>query len=83
MLPCKHRYHVACIDQWLSSRKPLCPICKHDALAPLVVVHVPPGEAGTAEGPLVALEPVAAQQGALARVQSIMGLRCALTRQQR
>ena len=21
-----------CIDQWLSSRRPLCPVCKHNAL---------------------------------------------------
>ena len=29
-LPCFHRYHVECIDEWLG-RKPTCPLCKHDA----------------------------------------------------
>lgn len=28
-LPCLHRYHRHCIDEWLR-RSPLCPICKHD-----------------------------------------------------
>lgn len=26
-LPCAHRYHVSCIDQWLQ-QKAVCPICQ-------------------------------------------------------
>lgn len=31
VLPCKHEFHVPCIDQWLTTRRPFCPICKRDA----------------------------------------------------
>ncbi|KAK3809221.1 MAG: hypothetical protein J3Q66DRAFT_353234 [Benniella sp.] len=34
VLPCKHEYHVACIDNWLTNRKKFCPICKRDICAP-------------------------------------------------
>ncbi|KFH68760.1 hypothetical protein, variant [Podila verticillata NRRL 6337] len=34
VLPCKHEYHVACIDNWLTTRKKFCPICKRDICTP-------------------------------------------------
>lgn len=30
VLPCQHRYHALCVDQWLRNHR-LCPICKQDA----------------------------------------------------
>jgi uncharacterized Zn finger protein (UPF0148 family) len=30
LLPCQHRYHTTCIDQWLLDISPLCPMCKTD-----------------------------------------------------
>lgn len=34
VLPCHHRFHMACVDQWLAARR-VCPMCKHDAGKPL------------------------------------------------
>ncbi|KAF9970280.1 hypothetical protein BGZ73_007031 [Actinomortierella ambigua] len=34
ILPCKHEYHVSCIDNWLTTRKKFCPICKRDICNP-------------------------------------------------
>ena len=68
VLPCKHRFHVECIDQWLSARKPLCPICKWDALAPLVVVQQP------TEDQAAAAEDLPAAEGASARPTSLSDL---------
>lgn len=30
LLPCRHGFHAACIDQWLMTRSPCCPVCKRD-----------------------------------------------------
>ncbi|KAL1914672.1 uncharacterized protein VTP21DRAFT_8083 [Calcarisporiella thermophila] len=30
VMPCKHEFHVSCIDGWLMTRKRTCPICKGD-----------------------------------------------------
>lgn len=31
VLPCGHEFHVPCIDQWLTTQRCFCPICKKDA----------------------------------------------------
>eukprot|EP00250_Pteridium_aquilinum_P005610 c15682_g1_i1 orf=310-1452(-) len=31
VLPCRHEFHVPCIDQWLTTQRCFCPICKKDA----------------------------------------------------
>jgi len=44
-LPCLHRYHQRCIDEWLV-RSPECPICKHD----ITIVPQQPPQAQTNGG---------------------------------
>uniref|UniRef100_A0A0D9X3G4 RING-type domain-containing protein n=1 Tax=Leersia perrieri TaxID=77586 RepID=A0A0D9X3G4_9ORYZ len=33
VLPCRHKFHVTCVDMWLTSWKTFCPVCKRDASA--------------------------------------------------
>lgn len=51
-LPCQHRYHMSCIDQWLSTRR-VCPVCKHDASKPLSL-SPPPLAVAAGTGPTTA-----------------------------
>lgn len=44
LLPCGHEFHVACIDQWLTTRRPFCPICKQDAHSNNTSKPPPPSE---------------------------------------
>lgn len=58
VLPCRHRFHAACIDQWLTARTTLCPVCKGDAAAALrqrredeAAARSPAGEDGADAAP--------------------------------
>ncbi|KAL8110869.1 receptor homology region, transmembrane domain- and RING domain-containing protein 2-like isoform X2 [Apium graveolens] len=31
VLPCRHKFHAACVDAWLTSWRTFCPVCKRDA----------------------------------------------------
>ncbi|KAG9444188.1 hypothetical protein H6P81_015528 [Aristolochia fimbriata] len=31
VLPCRHKFHAACVDSWLTSWRTFCPVCKRDA----------------------------------------------------
>lgn len=41
-LPCMHRYHAACIDEWLKS-SPTCPVCKTSILMGIYEGTMPSG----------------------------------------
>jgi len=32
VLPCKHFFHISCIDEWLTNHSDLCPLCKSQVL---------------------------------------------------
>ncbi|KAJ2081176.1 hypothetical protein GGI16_007512, partial [Coemansia sp. S142-1] len=34
-LPCRHYFHIVCIDPWLSERAATCPLCNFDVAQPL------------------------------------------------
>ncbi|XP_023755729.1 receptor homology region, transmembrane domain- and RING domain-containing protein 2 [Lactuca sativa] len=31
ILPCSHKFHMICVDAWLTSWRTFCPVCKRDA----------------------------------------------------
>eukprot|EP00696_Hemimastix_kukwesjijk_P007557 gnl/Hemi2/1955_TR699_c0_g1_i1.p1 gnl/Hemi2/1955_TR699_c0_g1~~gnl/Hemi2/1955_TR699_c0_g1_i1.p1 ORF type:complete len:485 (+),score=89.42 gnl/Hemi2/1955_TR699_c0_g1_i1:114-1568(+) len=45
VLPCKHFYHVECIDEWLRRNK-TCPVCKH----PIDVAHASQSDSDSKSG---------------------------------
>eukprot|EP00850_Spirogloea_muscicola_P020282 SM000211S06652 [mRNA] locus=s211:129494:138564:- [translate_table: standard] len=94
VLPCVHEFHVPCIDQWLTTRRPFCPVCKrdaHDAPPPTSentpLLSMPPAlQAGGGasmvleSSPSLAIRPSALTPGrALASAGHLVGLSCSGT----